>query len=140
VVFHLKINFLLSSSFNDGRAGLSVQDDMRWDRHSSGHAYNSDSGASIMVGNHSSRVFLLECMSKRCHQCKLGLDHKTIFCPKNYDGSSEGKEAVGALRNVRKIWEHGDCYAGTYVMDDDSTTCSVRYSVIITKKCFILVW
>jgi hypothetical protein len=34
-------------------------------------------------------------------------------------------EAVGALRNVRKIWERGDSYVGTYVMDDDSTTCSV---------------
>jgi hypothetical protein len=109
----------------DGRVSLSVQGDTRWDRRSSGHAYNSDSGASIMVGNHSSRVVALECMSKRCRKCELGLMHETTSCPKNYQGSSKGMEAVGALRNVQKIWDRGDCYVGTYVMDDDSTTRAV---------------
>jgi hypothetical protein len=34
-------------------------------------------------------------------------------------------EAVGALRNVRKIWEKQDVFVGTYVMDDNSTTRAV---------------
>jgi hypothetical protein len=34
-------------------------------------------------------------------------------------------EAVGALRNVRKFWEKQDVFVGTYVMDDDITTCAV---------------
>jgi rubredoxin len=37
-----------------GCVGLLVQGDTRWHRRSSGHAYNSDSGASILVGNQSS--------------------------------------------------------------------------------------
>jgi hypothetical protein len=113
------------SAMVEGRVGLSVQGDTRWDRRSSGHAYNSDSGSSILVGNHSSRVVALECMSKRCRMCEHGLVHEAKLCPKNYTGSSKGMEAVGALRNVRKIWERGDSYVGTYVMDDDSTTRAV---------------
>jgi hypothetical protein len=77
-----------------GCVGLSVEGDTRWDRRSSGHAYNSDSGASILVGNQSSRVVALECMSKRCRKCKLGHAHASIYCPKNYEGSSEGMAAV----------------------------------------------
>jgi hypothetical protein len=98
-----------------GRVGLLVQGDTRWDHRSSGHAYNSDSGASILVGNQL-------CMSKRCRKCKLGHEHASNLCPKNYEGSSKGMEAVGALR---KIWEKQDVSVGTYVMDDDSTTRAV---------------
>jgi hypothetical protein len=47
----------------DGCVTLSVQGNTRWDHHSSGYAYNINSGASILVGNHSSRVMALECMS-----------------------------------------------------------------------------
>jgi hypothetical protein len=90
----------------DGRVALSVQGDTRWDGHSTGHAYNINSGASILVGNHLSRVVTLECMSKHCCKYKLSLDHGTIFYPKNYDGSSKGIEAVGALRN-RNIRKNG---------------------------------
>jgi hypothetical protein len=64
-------------------------------------------------------------MSKRCCKCELGHEHASNLCPKNYEGSLKGMEAVGALRNVRKFWEKQDVFVGTYVMDDDITTCAV---------------
>jgi hypothetical protein len=88
----------------EGRVGLSVQGDTRWDRQSSGHAYNSNLGASILVGSHSSRVVALECMSKQCCKCKLGLVHEAKFCPKNNAGSSKGMEAVGAGWTIRRFY------------------------------------
>jgi hypothetical protein len=110
---------------NANKTGLSVQGDCRWDQRKGGRAYNSDSGTHILVGNASMKCVAMECMSRRCAKCESNKQHPTYLCSKNYEGSSKGMEAEGALRNVRLLYEAHDVFIETFVMDDDSSTKSI---------------
>jgi hypothetical protein len=66
----------------------------------------------------------VEVLSKRCIKCEKGNDHQPFLCPKNYDGSSKGMEATGAIRNVIRL-HNQSVFIKTYVMDDDSSTKAI---------------
>jgi hypothetical protein len=108
----------------DGKIGISVQGGSRWDQRKSGRSYNSDSGSHILVGNATMKCVAVEVLSKRCIKCEKGNDHQPFFCPKNYDGSSKGMEATGAIRNVISL-HNQSVFIKTYVMDDDSSTKAI---------------
>jgi hypothetical protein len=108
----------------EGKVGISVQGDSRWDQRKSGRAYNSDSGSHLLVGNATMKCVAVEVMSKRCSKCEKGIVHLPCFCPKNYDGSSKGMEATGAIRNVIRL-NNQSVFLKTYVMDDDSSTKAI---------------
>jgi hypothetical protein len=59
------------STVHQGRVGISVQGDTRWDQRKSGRAYNSDSGAHLICGNLTSWCVAIKCMSKRCAHCEI---------------------------------------------------------------------
>jgi hypothetical protein len=71
----------------------------------------------------------LAAMSKCCIKCEKGSNHQPCFCPKNYDGSSKGMEAIGAIQNVVHLHNNQSVFLKTYVMDDDlSTKAILRHS------------
>jgi hypothetical protein len=110
---------------SNGKVGLSVQGDTRWDQRKGGHAYSSDSGTHLLVGNETLTCVAVETMSKRCIKCERKITHNVDFCPRNYDGSSKGMEAVGAIRSVTRLFDTLGVYIRTYVMDDDSSTKAI---------------
>jgi hypothetical protein len=110
---------------NKNKTGISVQGDCRWDQRKGGRAYNSDSGTHLLVGNESLKAVAVECISRRCAKCERNSVHPFYLCSKNYEGSSKGMEAEGALRNVRLLYEEKDVFIVTFVMDDDSSTKSI---------------
>jgi hypothetical protein len=105
-----------------------VSIDAGWNQRGSGHAYNSDSGHHITVGNRSGLVVALHYMSKRCIKCeigeKTGIDkpHDPLVCSRNYTGSSKGMEAHGAVHSCIHLHKHHDIVYEIIVMDDDSST------------------
>jgi hypothetical protein len=110
---------------NEKRTAISVQGDCRWDQRKGGRAYNSDSGTHLIVGNESLKTVAVECLSRRCSKCEHNKIHPLFVCPKNYEGSSKGMEAEGALRNVRLLYNEKNVFIETFVMDDDSSTKSI---------------
>ena len=52
------------------------------------------------------------------------LEVKKHRCPKNYDGSSKGNEALAALECVNKVWTHSEisAFIDIICLDDDATT------------------
>jgi hypothetical protein len=110
---------------NANKTGISVQGDCRWDQRKGGRAYNSDSGTHLLVGNESLKTVAVECISRRCSKCERKKVHPFYVCSKNYEGSSKGMEAEGALRNVRLLYEQKEVFIETFVMDDDSSTKSI---------------
>jgi hypothetical protein len=143
----------------DGRVGLSVQGDTRWDKRSSGRTYNSDSGTTLVCGNKTQKCISLWCMSRRCSFCeakaarrrrykednivltplqeaKLNKPHQSHLCPRNYHGSSKGMEAYGSFRCVQECWYHKNGYVETYVMDDDSSCRAIlRHGIQALFEC-----
>jgi hypothetical protein len=108
----------------EGKVGISVQGDSRWDQRKSSRAYNSDSGSHLLVGNAMMKCVAVEVMSKRCSKCEKGIIHQPCFCPKNYGGSSKGMEATGAIQNVIRL-NNQSVFLRTYVTYDDSSTKAI---------------
>jgi hypothetical protein len=52
-----------SVTYHQGKVGISVQGDARWDQRSSGHKYDSDSGTALICGDLSGKCVGLKCMS-----------------------------------------------------------------------------
>jgi hypothetical protein len=142
------------ATYHNGKIGISVQRDTRWDQRASGRAYNSDSGASLLVGNLSSKCVGLHCMSRRCSKCEEAREtklkkqweyhnvlnkaewlyyswqHETHLCPRNYTGSLKGMEAKGSFKIVTELYTTTNAFVCTYVMDDDSSTKAIlRHSL-----------
>ena len=110
----------------NGKKGIIVAGDSRWDQKGSGISYNSDSGTHILVGTETGRVVAVHVMSKRCAKCESGKTHEEgDACSKNYDGSSKGMEATGAIQNVLKLFNEHGCYAAMLACDDDSSSKAV---------------
>jgi hypothetical protein len=121
------------------KTGLSVQGDCRWDQRKGGRAYNSDSGTQLIVGNKTLKCIAVACMSKRCQKCEGDKDHLPEMCSKNYEGSSKGMEALGALRNVMGLFGTNNVYVREYVMDDDASTKTIlkhSYKTLIDAGLF----
>jgi hypothetical protein len=110
---------------NEEKTGISVQGDCCWEQRKGGRAYNSDSGTQLIVGNESLKAVAVECLSRRCAKCERKKIHPVFVCSKNYEGSSKGMEAEGALRNVRLLYHQKEVFIETFVMDDDSSTKSI---------------
>jgi hypothetical protein len=62
------------------------------------------------------------CTSKGCSKCEGKTDHLPEMCSKNYEGSSKGMEAMGALRNVLNIFDSLDVNVREYDMDNVALT------------------
>jgi hypothetical protein len=121
------------------KTGLSVQGDCRWDQRKGGRAYNSDSGTQLIIGNKTLKCIAVACMSKRCAKCERKKEHLPEFCSKNYEGSSKGMEATGALRNVLHLFNSLDVYVREYVMDDDASTKTIlkhAYKTLVDAGLF----
>jgi hypothetical protein len=58
------------ATYHNGKVGISVQGDARWDQCSSGHKYDSGSGTALVCGNLSGKCVGIECMSRRCAACE----------------------------------------------------------------------
>jgi hypothetical protein len=79
---HLHIECQLSPVGTGGRhALLDVASDTGWDKRGSSRLYDSIN-------------------------CTKGTDHDASVYPKNYEGSSKGMEATGAVRIVRKLFQN----------------------------------
>jgi hypothetical protein len=120
---NLHIECKLSPIGVDGRHALDVASDTRWDKRGSSRRYDSVSGCSVAFGLRSSLPIGIEAMSTVCIKCTKGTDHNKEVCPKNYEGSSKGMEATGAVRIVRRLFENlkHNCYVAHLVTDDDSS-------------------
>jgi hypothetical protein len=106
----------------DGKYGISITGDARWDKRSSGRNYSSISGCAVTVGCRSQLVWDIEAMSNKCIKCLRGIDHDNEVCPKNVECSAKAMEAIGSSRIVLRLFESGDCVVVEYVSDDDSST------------------
>jgi hypothetical protein len=135
--------------YHDGKVGILVAGDTRWDQRASGRSYNSNSGTSLLCGNLSKKCVGIECMSKRCSKCDprdrkqkeyresnkvptledvfyFNETHEAHRCPQNYVGSPQGMEAKGAFKIVVRVYNSkSGVFIHTYVMDDDSSTKSI---------------
>ena len=62
-------------------------------------------------------------MSTVCIKCTKGTIHDKDVCAKNYEGSSKGMEASGAVKIVTRLFEdpNNKCYVCKLVTDDDSS-------------------
>jgi hypothetical protein len=118
---NLRLEIEASPRVLNGRTGLSVSSDARWDKRGSGRRYDSLSGCSVMLGNRTKLVIAVEAMSQVCSKCRQGQQHEDSLCPKNYDGSSKGMEAEGAARIARRLFENYEVFIEEYVSDDDSS-------------------
>ena len=65
----------------------------------------------------------IEAMLMICIKCNKGREHDANVCPKNYDGSAKGMEAVGAAKIVCRLFKNASsqCYIRNLVTDDDSS-------------------
>ena len=110
------------------RVGIGVAGDTSWNKRSTGYSSSSDSGTHFLIGLNTKKIVAYCAMSRRCAKCERGipLNEHTGFCSKNYEGSSGGMEATGALRNTLQIFNStGGCFISKLVMDDDSTTKAI---------------
>jgi hypothetical protein len=118
----------LSKQDKYGRYLFCVSIDGGWNNRGSGRAYNSDSGHHITVGNRSGLVVALHYMSKRCSKCEMETKtgkrnlHDPNVCARNYEGSSKGMEAHGALKSCLNLHRNHNIVYEIIVMDDDSST------------------
>jgi hypothetical protein len=120
---NLHIECQLSPVGKGGRRALDVASDTRWDKRGSSRRYDSVSGCSVAFGLRSALPIGIEAMSTVCIKCTKGTEHDDVLCPKNYEGSSKGMEAMGAVRIVRRLFENlkHNCYVAHLVTDDDSS-------------------
>jgi hypothetical protein len=112
---------------NKDKTGISVQVDCCSDQQKGVRAYNLDSGTHLIVENKSLKAVTVECISRRCAKCARNKVHPFYVCSKNYEGSSKGMEAEGALQNVRLLYQKKEVFIETFVMDDDSSTKSILH-------------
>ena len=125
------LNTSKSLSATDTSTGLYclfVAIDCGWTKRASGRAYNSKHGYSVIICNHTRRVIAVVSLSKFCVRCfrfgrnkTAGEEVRPHRCPANYDGSSKGMEAYGALVNA-KFLLHNGCLVSECTMDDDAST------------------
>jgi hypothetical protein len=120
---NLVIECELSPMGEDNRKAVDACSDNRWDKQGSMRRYNSQSGTSVFMGLRSKLPIGLECMSSVCIKCTKGKAHDPSICPKNYDGTAKGMEAVGAVKILIRIFENKNvrCYIDKLVTDDDSS-------------------
>jgi hypothetical protein len=81
----------------DGRRGLAVCSDTRWDKRSSSRRQDSLSGCSVFAGLRANMTIGIECMSSVCVKCAEGLSHKVDVCPKNCTGTAKGMESSSTI-------------------------------------------
>ena len=108
--------------------GIGVAGDTSWNKRSTGYSYSSDSGTHFLIGLETKKIVAYCAMSRRCSKCERGSprDDHNQFCSKNYEGSSGGMEATGALRNTLQVMNSSaGCFVSKFVMDDDSTTKAI---------------
>jgi hypothetical protein len=68
----------------DGRRGLAVCSDTRWDKRGSSQRCDSLSGCSVFIGLRANMPIGIECISGVCIKCtEEGLSHEVDVCPKN---------------------------------------------------------
>ena len=96
-----------------------------WSHRGSGISYDSNIGHHIIIGCRTLNVIALFVMSRVCIKCDNAKEHNSLFCSKNYTGSSKSMEAFGAARNVKWLYENYNCYVQTIIMDDDTSSKSV---------------
>ena len=108
--------------------------DGAWINRGTGNLYKSAIGHQIVIGTQTGKVIALNVLSKVCSKCEAGTEHEEALCPKNYNGSSKGMEASGALENVQNLFENNKCYCHTIVMNDNSSTKSILQHSLEEKK------
>jgi hypothetical protein len=92
--------------------------------------------------NKSLKCVVVACMSKRCSKCEAKKEHLPEFCSKNYEGSSKGMEATGALRNFLNLFDSLDVYVREFVMDDDASRKTIlkhSYKTLLDAGFFDMV-
>jgi hypothetical protein len=85
-----------------------------------------DLGTHLNDGSESLKAVTVEYLSRQCAKCKQNKVHPFYVCSKNYEGSSKGMEAEGALQNVRLLlYNQKEVFIETFTMDDHSSTKSI---------------
>jgi hypothetical protein len=120
---NLAIEAEMSPVAADGRRGLAVCSDTRWDKRGSSRQYDSLSGCSVFIGLRANMPIGIECMSSVCIKCTKGLSHEVDVCPKNYTGTAKGMESYGAAKIAQRIFNNPSIqvYIHSLVTDDDSS-------------------
>jgi hypothetical protein len=90
----------------DGRRGLAVCSDTRWDKRGSSRRYDSLSGCSVFAGLRANMPIGIECMSSVCIKCTEGPSHEVDVCPKNYTGTAKEMESYGAAKIARRTFDN----------------------------------
>jgi hypothetical protein len=113
--------------------------------------FNSPSGDAVLVDCRTKGILGVEVYSMKCGTCDRGKykdatdeeiaemelqakEPKKLTpaeghrCPKNYEGSSKGMEAMAAATLVTRLYNTGKAWAHTMVGDDDSSTRAVLHT------------
>jgi hypothetical protein len=118
---NLSIEGALSPVGEDGRHGLAVASDTRWDKRGTTRQCGSLSGCAVAFGLQTAVPLGVEAMASMCMKCTKNIDHEPDACSNNCTGSSKGMEAAGAAKTANIL--HGDainkCCAGRLITDND---------------------
>jgi hypothetical protein len=128
-----------SVTYHQGKVGIYVQVDARWDQRSSGQKYDSDSGTALICGNLSGKCVGMECMIRRssakqknysifskdtnpCQMQILQIKTSKASLPPQLCWIFERYGSEGSFQNCKPS-KHNNIL--TYVMDDDSSTKAI---------------
>jgi len=111
---------------SSARVPIDVSMDGAWQKKGSGRKYNSLSGHNIAIGARLKGILSYVVYSKICwvHASaeKKGEEAREHDCPRNYEGSSKGMEAKGAVQLTENIFASGFAWVRSLITDDDSST------------------
>ena len=119
-------NILAEEDYPD----IGVSADMAWQKRSSGHRYDSNSGHATLVEWKTRKVVEVDIRSKICNVCKAHSRHEVLFpgtpvkehnCQINHTGSSGSMEPISILEMVKSLHSKKFVNVTKIVTDDDSS-------------------